>query len=231
MPVDPFTTAAEMVRLLRAGEVSSRELVELHLERIERLNGRLNAVVTVDEAGARRRADDLDYRRVQSGPVGLLHGPPLTLKDCWATQGMRTTGGNPEMADLVPQADAEVVARLRAAGAVVVGKTNLPENVTGQETANALFGRTSNPWDPDRTPGGSSGGGAAAVAAGLSPLEVGSDTRGSIREPAHCCGATATSLPQGWCPWLATSRRCRSRTLAPTWTSWPPALSGATPTT
>lgn len=92
------------------------------------------------------------------------------------------------MADFVPEADAEVVARLRAAGAVVVGKTNLPEEVTGQETANALFGRSCNPWDPDRTPGGSSGGGAAAVAAGLSALEVGSDSGGSIRGPAHCCG-------------------------------------------
>ena len=188
MPVDPFITAVEMVRLLRAGEVSSRELVELHLERIEKFNGRLNAVVTVDEAGARRRADDLDRRRAHDSPVGLLHGLPLTLKDCWATRGMRTTAGSTEMADHVPDADAEVVARLRGAGAVVIGKTNLPEKVTGQETANALFGRTCNPWDPDRTPGGSSGGGAAAVAAGLSPLEVGSDSGGSIREPAHCCG-------------------------------------------
>ncbi|HEX2191569.1 MAG TPA: amidase family protein [Acidimicrobiales bacterium] len=188
VPVDPFTTAVEMVRLLRAGEVSSRDLVELHLERIARLNGRVNAVVTVDEAGARRRADELDRHRADGGPIGLLHGLPLTVKDCWATRGMRTTAGAREMADHVPEADAEVVARLRAAGAVVVGKTNLPENVTGQETANALFGRTCNPWDPDRTPGGSSGGGAAAVAAGLSPLEVGSDSGGSIREPAHCCG-------------------------------------------
>ena len=188
MPIDPFTSAVEMVRLVGAGEVSSRELVDLHLERIERLDGRLNAVVTVDEAGARRRADDLDRRLAHGGPVGPLHGLPLTLKDCWATRGMRTTAGTPDMADLVPDADAQVVARLRAAGAVVVGKTNLPENVTGQETGNALFGRTSNPWDPDRTPGGSSGGAAAAVAAGLSPLEVGSDSGGSIREPAHCCG-------------------------------------------
>ena len=159
MPVDPFITAVEMVRLLRAGEVSSRELVELHLERIEKFNGRLNAVVTVDEAGARRRADDLDRRRAHDSPVGLLHGLPLTLKDCWATRGMRTTAGSTEMADHVPDADAEVVARLRGAGAVVIGKTNLPEKVTGQETANALFGRTCNPWDPDRTPGGSSAGG------------------------------------------------------------------------
>ena len=188
MPVDPFIPAVEMVRLLRDGEVSSRELVDMHLERIERLDGRLNAVVTVDAAAARGQADELDRRRAQEGAVGLLHGLPLTLKDCWATKGMRTTAGNPEMAQLVPEADAEVVSRLRAAGAVVIGKTNLPENVTGQETGNDLFGRTCNPWDPGRTPGGSSGGAAAAVAAGLSPLEVGSDSGGSIREPAHCCG-------------------------------------------
>ncbi|HEX2042882.1 MAG TPA: amidase family protein [Acidimicrobiales bacterium] len=188
MPVDPFGSAVEMVGLLRAGEVSSRELVDLHLERIARLNGRLNAVVTVDEAGARRRADELDRRRAHGGPVGLLHGLPLTVKDCWATKGMRTTAGSTQMADFVPEADAEVVARLRGAGAVVLGKTNVPEDVTGQETGNALFGRSCNPWDPDRTPGGSSGGAAAAVAAGLSPLEVGSDSGGSIREPAHCCG-------------------------------------------
>ncbi|MDP9403599.1 MAG: amidase family protein [Actinomycetota bacterium] len=189
-----------MTRLLRAGAVSSRELVDLHLERIERLDGRLNAVVTVDAAAARRRADDLDRRLARGGPAGLLHGLPLTLKDCWATEGMRTTAGSRSMADLVPDADAEVVVRLRAAGAVIMGKTNLPEKVTGQETANALFGRTCNPWDPDHTPGGSSGGAAAAVAAGLSPLEVGSDSGGSIREPAHCCGVYGHFSTSGLVP-------------------------------
>jgi amidase len=188
VPVDPFSTATQMTELLRRAEVSSRELVDLHLERIERLDDRLNAVVTVDAAGACRQADDLDRRLARGGPVGLLHGLPLTLKDCWATAGMRTTAGSPSMSDLVPDADADVVARLRTAGAVVIAKTNVPEEVTGQETGNRLFGRTCNPWDPDRTPGGSSGGAAAAVAAGLSPLEVGSDSGGSIREPAHCCG-------------------------------------------
>ncbi len=200
MPVDPFSTATEMVGLLGAGEVSSRELVDLHLERIERLDGRLNAVVTVDAAGARRRADDLDRTLAHAGPIGPLHGLPLTLKDCWATAGMRTTAGSPGMAELVPHADAEVVVRLRAAGAVIVGKTNLPEEVTGQETANVVFGRTCNPWDPNRTPGGSSGGAAAAVAVGLSPLEVGSDSGGSIREPAHCCGVYGHFSTSGLVP-------------------------------
>ncbi len=188
MPADPLSTATDMVRLLSAGEVSSRELVDVHLERVERLDPRLNAVVTVDADGARRRAEELDRQWAADGPAGLLHGLPLTLKDCWATAGLRTTAGTEDMADAVPEADAEAVARLRRAGAVILGKTNLPEEVTGQETANYLFGRTCNPWDPGRTPGGSSGGAAAAVAAGLSPLELGSDSGGSVREPAHCCG-------------------------------------------
>ncbi|MBW3627468.1 MAG: amidase [Actinobacteria bacterium] len=200
MAIDPFSTATQMAELLRAGSVSSRELVDLHLERIERFDPQLNAVVTVDVDGARRRADELDRRLARGGPVGVLHGVPLTLKDCWATAGIRTTAGSPEMVDCVPDADAEIVARLRAAGAIVMGKTNVPEQVTGQETGNPLFGRTCNPWDPDRTPGGSSGGAAAAVAAGLSPLEVGSDSGGSIREPAHCCGVYGHFSTSGLVP-------------------------------
>jgi amidase len=188
MPVDPFTTASAMVRLLAAGDVSSRDLVELHLERIERLDGALNAVVTVDAGGARQAADAVDRARGGGRPVGPLHGLPVTLKDCWATAGLRTTAGQPDMADHVPAGDAVAVDRLRRAGAVVVGKTNLPAGVTGQETANEVFGRTCNPWDPARTPGGSSGGAAAAVAAGLSPLDLGSDSGGSVRQPAHFCG-------------------------------------------
>ncbi len=157
-------------------------------------------MVTLDANGARWRADELDRRLAREGPVGLLHGVPLTLKDCWATAGIRTTAGSPEMADCVPDADAEVVARLRSVGAIVMGKTNVPEQVTSQETGNPLFGRTCNPWDPDRTPGGSSGGAAAAVAAGLSPLEVGSDSGGSIREPAHCCGVYGHFSTSGLVP-------------------------------
>jgi amidase len=188
MPVDPFLPATELVARLAAGTVTSRDLVELHLDRIERLGPRLNAVVTLDAGGARRRADELDRARRDRGPVGPLHGLPMTLKDCWATRGLRTTAGQPDLADHVPRGDAVAVDRLRRAGVVVLGKTNLPAGVTGQETANELFGRTCNPWDPDRTPGGSSGGAAAAVAAGLSPLELGSDSGGSIRQPAHFTG-------------------------------------------
>ena len=148
--------------------------------------------------------------------MGLLHGVPLTLKDCWATAGIRTTAGSPEMADCVADAEAEVVARLRSAGAIVMGKTNVPEQVAGQESGNPVFGRRRNPEDPDGTPGGSPGGAAAAVAAGLSPLEVGSDSGGSIREPAHCCGvfghfSTSGLVPLARAPAVGAGRRhwCR----------------------
>ena len=183
-----FLPAVATAALVRAGEVSSRELVELQLERIERLNRQLGAVVLVDVDGARERAGAADAALRSRRAVGPLHGVPITVKDALATAGMRTTSGQPDRAGHVPDADAVAVARLRSAGCVLVGKTNVPEGVTGQETANPLFGRTSNPWDPDRTPGGSSGGAAAALAAGLTWLEIGSDMGGSIRQPAHCCG-------------------------------------------
>lgn len=179
-----FASATQLAARVRAGEVTSAELVELHLERIEAINPHINAVVTLDADGARRRAAELD-----AGPAtGPLHGVPITIKDCFATAGLRTTAGTEDMADHVPEQDAVAVARLRAAGAVILGKTNLPEEATGQETANTLFGRTVNPWDATRTPGGSSGGAAAALAAGLTALELGSDSGGSIRQPAHFCG-------------------------------------------
>ena len=170
-----FRPATELARLIAQGEVTSKQLVELYLERIDRLNGDLNAVVTVDA----------DPPTPLAGP---LHGVPMTVKDCFETAGMRTTAGSEDYADHVPERDATVVQRLREAGAVIIGKTNLPEEATGQETANTLFGRTVNPWDLDRTPGGSSGGAATALAAGLTGLEFGSDSGGSIRQPAHFCG-------------------------------------------
>ena len=180
-----FRPAVELAALVRERQVSSRDLVELFLGRIEALDGELHAVVTVDAETARRQADELDR---MSTLVGPLHGVPMTVKDAFATAGLRTTAGMPSRADHVPRQDAEAVARLRAAGVVVLVKTNVPEEVTGQETANTLFGRTNNPWDQTRTPGGSSGGAAAALAAGMTPLELGSDSGGSILQPAHCCG-------------------------------------------
>lgn len=192
-----FRPAVELAAMVARGDLSSRELVELHLERIERLDPDLHAVVTLDAEGARRTADELD---AAPAPVGPLHGVPMTIKDAFATAGIRTTSGMVERADHVPVRDADLVARLRAAGVVILGKTAVPREITGQETGSALFGRTRNPWDRARSPGGSSGGAAAALAAGLTPLELGSDSGGSIRQPAHCCGvyghvATAELLP------------------------------------
>src|SRR4051794_23308964 len=156
------------------------------LERIERST--TNAVVTLDADGARAQADERDGAVRAGTRLGPLHGVPMTVKDAWAVRGMRSTSGLRELADDVPEYDAVAVARLRRAGAVIVGKTNVPPGITGQETASSLFGRTVNPWDHRRTPGGSSGGAAAAVSAALTAAEIGSDSGGSIRQPAHCCG-------------------------------------------
>ena len=197
---DPYLSASQLAGLLRSGATTSVELVDAVLQRIEAGNARLNAVVTVDADGARRAAIEADEARASGRPVGPLHGLPITLKDSFATAGLRTTAGKPDLADHVPDADAVVVERLRAAGAIVVGKTNLPTGVSGQETANEVHGRTRNPWDLDRTPGGSSGGAAAALAAGLTPLDIGSDSGGSIRQPAHCCGVYGHLASHGLVP-------------------------------
>lgn len=197
LALEPAVVQAEAVR---SGRVTSRDLVELHLDRIARYNAELNAVVTLDADGARRRADQRDADQRVGRPCGPFHGVPMTVKDAFATNGIRTTSGAADRRDHVPSADAVAVARLVDAGVVVLGKTNVPEGVTGQETANALFGRTRNPWALDRTPGGSSGGAAAAVAAGLTALEIGSDSGGSIRQPAHCCGIYGHIPTQGLVP-------------------------------
>jgi amidase len=197
LALEPAVVQAEAVR---SGRITSRDLVEVHLDRIARYNGDLNAVVTLDADGARKRADQCDADQRAGQSCGPFHGVPMTVKDAFATAGLRTTSGISARRDHVPSADAVVVARLVASGVVVLGKTNVPEGVTGQETANALFGRTNNPWAFDRTPGGSSGGAAAAVAAGMSALEIGSDSGGSIRQPAHCCGIYGHIPTQGLVP-------------------------------
>jgi amidase len=183
-----FWTAGELVRAVAAREVSSVELLEHQLDRVARLNPALNAVVTLDEERARADARRADASVARGEPLGLLHGLPMTVKDAFETAGLRTTCGAPELAEFVPDRDAVAVARLRAAGAVIFGKTNLPIWAGDGQSYNELFGTTRNPWDPSRSPGGSSGGSAAAVASGISPLELGSDIASSIRNPAHCCG-------------------------------------------
>ena len=183
--------ASGLAAMLRRREISATELLDLHLARIADLNPRLNAVVTVDSDRARRQAQEADAALARGEARGALHGVPVTVKDAWATAGLRTTSGNPPWSDFVPETDAPIVARIRAAGAIVVGKTNLPALSFGGQSNNPIFGRANNPWDLARTPGGSGGGGAAAVAAGLSPLDIGADYVGSVRVPAHYCGLFA----------------------------------------
>jgi amidase len=189
MPLDlPFASATRLASAIRAREVSSREVLDHLLSRVEQHNPDLNAVVALDVDRAREDAARRDAETARGESVGPLHGVPLTIKDVWETAGLVTTSGAPALKDHVPVRDAESVARLRRAGAVVFGKTNVPLYAADVQSANEVYGRTNNPWALDRTPGGSSGGAAAAVAAGLTPIELGSDIGGSIRNPAHFCG-------------------------------------------
>jgi len=181
-------TASELAALLRRRESSCVELLDDLLVRIDRLNPKLNAIVTLDPEGARQQARAADAQAARGAWRGPLHGVPFTLKDCFETAGMRTTAGHLPLAGHVPALDSTVAARLKAAGAILLGKTNVPPLAMSLQTNNDIFGRTSNPWDATRTPGGSSGGAAAAVAARLVPFDIGSDMSGSIRIPAHYCG-------------------------------------------
>ena len=185
--IDPFASATEMLDALRARRVSALELLELHLQRIERYNPILNAIVTLDRENARRAAAAADRVRSRGEDDALL-GLPLTIKDSIDVRKLPSTAGSTAFADNRPDVDGLLAARVRAAGAVIMGKTNLAYRLSDWQTANPLFGRTNNPWDSQRTPGGSTGGGAAAVAAGLTPMEFGSDWIGSIRIPAAFCG-------------------------------------------
>jgi amidase len=183
-----FRTARDLARIIQGREASAVEVLESHLRQITTYNPPLNAIVTLDEEGARRRAREADESLAKGEIRGPLHGVPITIKDCFETAGMKTTGGFPPLKKNIPTEDATVVARLRDAGAVIMGKTNLSLLATDYQTDNPVSGRTNNPWDPDRTCGGSSGGSGAAVAAGLSPLDMGSDIAGSVRVPSHFCG-------------------------------------------
>lgn len=180
--------ATAQLAVLAAKKVSSAELVELYLSRIDTYNASLNAIVTVDPDTARRVAKRSDAARARGDELGPLHGLPITVKDSYETAGMRTTCGRRDLADYVPTQDAEAVARLRRAGAIIMGKTNMPTGNQDVQASNPVFGRTNNPWDAARTSGGSAGGGAAATAAGLTSFDYGSEIGGSTRIPAHYCG-------------------------------------------
>jgi len=182
-------TISELAPKIKARKVSPVELTRAVLDRIERLNPSLNAYITVDTEGALKAARKAHRQIARGNYLGPLHGIPISLKDLYDTKGLRTTAGSRIMSDRVPSADATSVAKLRAAGAVIVGKTNLHEFAFGSTTQNPHFGGTRNPYDTGRIPGGSSGGSAAAVAADMCIASTGSDTGGSIRAPSALVGA------------------------------------------
>lgn len=183
-----FRPAHELAQMIRDRTVSAVEVLDAYLEQIARHNLELNAICTLDENNARTRAQQADEALTRGENWGSLHGVPITIKDIFETAGLRTTAGYIPLKDYVPQADATAVARLRNAGAIILGKTNMAELAGDYQSTNSLFPRVNNPWSLDYTPGGSSGGSAAAVAAGLSPLDLGNDIAGSVRQPAHFCG-------------------------------------------
>jgi amidase len=195
-----FRPATELAGLLRSREISARELLDAHLDRIERLDPSVNAIVTLDAPGARAAADAADAALAAGEPVGPLHGLPVAHKDTHATGGMRTTWGSPLHTDTVPLRDELVVARLRSAGAIRVGKTNVPEFAAGSQTFNTVFGATHNPYRHGLSAGGSSGGAAAALAAGFVPLAEGSDMGGSLRNPAAFCNVVGLRPTPGRVP-------------------------------
>ncbi len=183
-----FRSLSEICGLIRRKEVSVRELVDDQVTRLESLEPRLNAFITVTEEEARAAAENADRKLARGDSPGPLHGVPMTLKDLFWTRGVRTTSGSKVSADFVPQEDATSVARLREAGAVFLGKTNLHEFAYGISNVNPHYGPVRNPWDEERISGGSSGGSAASLAAGIGYGSVGTDTGGSIRIPSSLCG-------------------------------------------
>jgi aspartyl-tRNA(Asn)/glutamyl-tRNA(Gln) amidotransferase subunit A len=190
----PLRSATELAALLARRKLGAVELTQAFLERIERLDGKINSYITVMADAALREARRLDRARGRRGP---LHGLPLAVKDLCATKGVRTTAGSKILADWLPDFDATVVERWRAAGAVLLGKLNMHELAYGVTTNNPHYGPTRNPWNPERVPGGSSGGAGAAVAASLCAGAIGTDTGGSIRIPAAACGVVGLKPTYG----------------------------------
>ncbi|GGF53561.1 amidase [Marmoricola endophyticus] len=194
------STAREQAAAVAERRISARELLDLHLTRIAERNPELNAIVSLDEERARTGAAEADRTLAAGRPTGPLHGLPFAFKDTHAVAGWRTTYGSPLMADNVPEQDELIVERVRAAGVVVIGKTNVPEFAAGSHTFNTVFGTTLNPVDPTRSAGGSSGGAACALASGMVPLADGSDMGGSLRNPASFCGVVGLRPSLGRVP-------------------------------
>ncbi len=195
-----FAPATEQLRLLEARKVSAAELLELYLERIDRFNPTYNLVVAFDRDRARAAAQEIDRRRSAGEKSGPLAGLPITIKDSFEVTGMPTTCGHEHLREHMPDHDADAVALLREAGANIFGKTNLPAGASDWQSFNPVYGISRNPWNPDRTVGGSSGGAAGAVAAGFTSFELGSDIGGSIRIPAHFCGVFGHKPTYGLVP-------------------------------
>ncbi len=183
-----FAPATQQLRLLEAGDISAKDLLELYLERIDRFNPGLNLVVAFDRERARREASEIDRRRASGEALGPLAGLPITIKDSFEVTGMPTTCGLEHLREHRPKDDADAVTLLREAGANIFGKTNLPAGASDWQSFNPVYGISRNPWNRERTVGGSSGGAAGAVAAGFTSFELGSDIGGSIRIPSHFCG-------------------------------------------
>ena len=181
---DTFVSAVSLAARLQKRSIGAREVLDAHLRQIHAQNGRINAICTLDEEGAQSQALALDQKQ---GELGPLHGLPIAIKDLVAVRGMRCTQGSPLFQDHISAEDDLFVSRLREAGAVIIGKTNVPEFGAGSQTFNRVFGVTKNPYRLDLTPGGSSGGAAAALASGMLPLADGSDLGGSLRNPASFC--------------------------------------------
>lgn len=190
-------TAAQHLQNLKAGQVTSVELTQAYLDRIAALDNRVGAFLRVNADAALKLAADVDARRAKKQPVGQLAGLPVAVKDNLCERGALTTCASRILSEFRPPYDATVIAKLRAADAVLIGRTNLDEFAMGGSTENSAFQSTRNPWDLDRTPGGSSGGSAACVSAGMAPLAIGSDTGGSIRQPAGLCGVVGMKPTYG----------------------------------
>lgn len=200
MTFDMPASASDLAAAIRDRRVSCAEAMAWYLDRMERLNPSLNAIIALDAEGARKQARAADSALAAGELWGPLHGVPMTVKDTYEVAGMTTTCGDPSLVDYRSRHDAVAVQRLRAAGAILFGKTNTPRMAQDIQTYNKVFGTSNNPWDTARTPGGSSGGAAAAVAASLTALELGSDIGGSIRTPAHWCGVYGHKPSHGIIP-------------------------------
>ncbi|MBW1849671.1 MAG: amidase, partial [Deltaproteobacteria bacterium] len=178
MPELIYRTATDLAGIIRDKKVSAAEILDAHLDQISKYNPRLNAIVTLNEEAARQRAHEADAALANGESWGPLHGVPVTIKDAFETAGLRTTSSFKPLKNYIPERDATVVVRLRQAGAIILGKTNMPMLALDIQSDSPIFGRANNPWDITCTPGGSTGGGAASLAAGMSPLEIGSDFGG-----------------------------------------------------